>query len=147
MRRLFETLKKYLKKYVSTRAVFIMDVILSVVASLVALLLTCYISGNGIPSFTATLMTLCVSAASSALLIYAFKTYRIIIRHMTIRELARFVMVAFCKAFMMGFVFALLDTPSRVLYVMMMADFFFTFVIWQGKNIIFWIVISSNKSN
>ena len=31
---------------------------------------------------------------------------------------------------MMGFVFALLDTPSRVLYVMMMADFFFTFVMF-----------------
>ena len=146
MRRLFETLKKYLKKYVSTRAVFIMDVILSVVASLVALLLTCYISGNGIPSFTATLMTLCVSAASSALLIYAFKTYRIIIRHMTLRQLFRFATVALCEgviAFAMGVVAAvgIIDV-----IFMALADMFLSFTLFVMARVIMLVAYEAVKS-
>lgn len=146
MRRLFETLKKYLKKYVSTRAVFIMDVILSVVASLVALLLTCYISGNGIPSFTATLMTLCVSAASSALLIYAFKTYRIIIRHMTLRQLFRFAAVAFCEgviAFAMG-ILAGVDIIHVIF--MSIADMFLSFTAFVMARVIMLVAYEAVKS-
>ena len=146
MRRLFETLKKYLKKYVSTRAVFIMDVILSVVASLVALLLTCYISGNGIPSFTAALMTLCVSAASSALLIYAFKTYRIIIRHMTLRQLFRFAAVALCEgviAFAMG-ILAGVDIIHVIF--MSIADMFLSFTAFVMARVIMLVAYEAVKS-
>jgi FlaA1/EpsC-like NDP-sugar epimerase len=45
---------------------------------------------------------------------------------MTIREFGRFIMVSFCKVMSMGFMFALIDRSSDVLYLMMIADFFFT---------------------
>lgn len=63
----------------------------------------------------------------SFIFIWAFRTYRIIIRHMTIKELSRFLLVAVSKVLMMGFVFALLDSTSKVLNLMMISDFFFTF--------------------
>lgn len=127
---LLNNLTKYLNKYISTKLIFLVDMAVSCCASLITLYLVNIITVRDLLALRPAVLWLGSSFFFSFIFIWVFRTYRIIIRHMTIRELARFVMVAFCKAFMMGFVFALLDTPSRVLYVMMMADFFFTFVMF-----------------
>ena len=62
----------------------------------------------------------------SFVFMWALRTYRIIIRHMTVREFGRFVMVAFCKVMMIGFIFGMLFKFSSVLYVIMLTDFFLT---------------------
>lgn len=127
---LLNNLTKYLNKYISTKLIFLVDMAVSFCASLITLYLVNIITVRDLLALRPAVLWLGSSFFFSFIFIWVFRTYRIIIRHMTIRELARFVMVALCKAFMMGFVFALLDTPSRVLYVMMMADFFFTFVMF-----------------
>lgn len=127
---LLNNLTKYLNKYISTKLIFLVDMAVSCCASLITLYLVNIITVRDLLDLRPAVLWLGSSFFFSFIFIWVFRTYRIIIRHMTIRELARFVMVALCKAFMMGFVFALLDTPSRVLYVMMMADFFFTFVMF-----------------
>ena len=127
---LLNNLTKYLYKYISTKLIFLVDMAVSCCASLITLYLVNIITVRDLLDLRPAVLWLGSSFFFSFIFIWVFRTYRIIIRHMTIRELARFVMVALCKAFMMGFVFALLDTPSRVLYVMMMADFFFTFVMF-----------------
>ena len=127
---LLNNLTKYLYKYISTKLIFLVDMAVSCCASLITLYLVNIITVRDLLALRPAVLWLGSSFFFSFIFIWVFRTYRIIIRHMTIRELARFVMVALCKAFMMGFVFALLDTPSRVLYVMMMADFFFTFVMF-----------------
>ena len=127
---LLNNLTKYLYKYISTKLIFLVDMAVSCCASLITLCLVNIITVRDLLALRPAVLWLGSSFFFSFIFIWVFRTYRIIIRHMTIRELARFVMVALCKAFMMGFVFALLDTPSRVLYVMMMADFFFTFVMF-----------------
>lgn len=127
---LLNNLTKYLNKYISTKLIFLVDMAVSCCASLITLYLVNIITVRDLLALRPAVLWLGSSFFFSFIFIWVFRTYRIIIRHMTIRELARFVMVALCKAFMMGFVFALLDTPSRVLYVMMMADFFFTFVMF-----------------
>lgn len=127
---LLNNLTKYLNKYISTKLIFLVDMAVSCCASLITLCLVNIITVRDLLTLRPAVLWLGSSFFFSFIFIWVFRTYRIIIRHMTIRELARFVMVALCKAFMMGFVFALLDTPSRVLYVMMMADFFFTFVMF-----------------
>lgn len=62
----------------------------------------------------------------SYIFIWCIRTYRIIIRHMTFRELGRFAMVAFCKVMAAGFVFGLILTTSSILYVIMFTDIFLT---------------------
>ena len=62
----------------------------------------------------------------SYIFIWCIRTYRIIIRHMTFRELGRFAMVAFCKVMASGFVFGLILTTSSILYVIMFTDIFLT---------------------
>lgn len=127
---LFKNLTKYLNRYLSTKFIFLIDMAMSCCASLITLYLVNIITVRDLLALKPAVLWLGSSFFFSFIFIWVFRTYRIIIRHMTIRELGRFVMVAFCKSMLMGFVFAMLDNPSKVLYVMMMADFFFTFVMF-----------------
>ena len=98
MNRLSEIFNKYLKKYVSTRTVFAMDVIISAAASFLAALLSSLVAQNDVFDFGHSVVWMLIGAVSAALLILIFKTYRIIIRHTTLRQLARFACVAFGQA-------------------------------------------------
>ena len=121
-----KTLNKYLNKYLSTKIVFLMDMIVSLAASLLTLILVNIITVKSLLALRPAGIWLTCSFFFSFIFIWSVRTYRIIIRHMTLRELGRFVMVAFCKVMMTGFVFGMMNRFSNVLYVMMIADFFLT---------------------
>ena len=121
-----QALHKYLNKYLSARIVFLLDMIVSLAASLLTLILVNVITVRSLLALRPAGIWLTCSFFFSFIFIWAVRTYRIIIRHMTLRELGRFVMVAFCKVMMTGFVFGILNKFSNVLYVMMIADFFLT---------------------
>lgn len=124
---IYKNLRKYLNSYISTRLVFILDLIMSFGASLLTLYLVNNITVRNLFELKPLGIWLASSFLFSFIFIWAFRTYRIIIRHMTIKELSRFLLVAVSKVLMMGFVFALLDSTSKVLNLMMISDFFFTF--------------------
>lgn len=123
---LIQDLSKYLKRYFSTKLIFLLDMIMSFGASVITLYLMNIITVRDLLALKPACLWLGGSLFFSFIFILVFRTNRIIIRHTTIREFAKFAMVAFCKSMSMGFVFAVLDTPSRVLYVMMIAECFFT---------------------
>lgn len=124
---IYKNLRKYLNSYISTRLVFVLDLIMSFGASLLTLYLVNNVTVRNLFELKPLGIWLASSFLFSFIFIWAFRTYRIIIRHMTIKELSRFVLVAVSKVLMMGFVFALLDSTSKVLNLMMISDFFFTF--------------------
>lgn len=124
---IYKNLRKYLNSYISTRLVFVLDLIMSFGASLLTLYLVNNITVRNLFELKPLGIWLVSSFLFSFIFIWAFRTYRIIIRHMTIKELSRFLLVAVSKVLMMGFVFALLDSTSKVLNLMMISDFFFTF--------------------
>lgn len=124
---IYKNLRKYLNSYISTRLVFVLDLIMSFGASLLTLYLVNNITVRNLFELKPLGIWLSSSFLFSFIFIWAFRTYRIIIRHMTIKELSRFLLVAVSKVLMMGFVFALLDSTSKVLNLMMISDFFFTF--------------------
>ena len=123
---LIQDLSKYLKRYFSTKLIFLLDMIMSFGASVITLYLMNIITVRDLLALKPACLWLGGSLFFSFVFILVFRTNRIIIRHTTIREFAKFALVAFCKSMSMGFVFAVLDTPSRVLYVMMIAECFFT---------------------
>ena len=123
---LIANLRKYLDRYLSTKIVFLLDMIVSLAASLLTLILVNIITVKSLLALKPAGLWLVSSFCFSFVFIWALRTYRIIIRHMTFRELGRFVMVAFCKVMMVGFVFAAVNGLSYVLYVMMFTDYFFT---------------------
>ena len=119
-------LNKFLNRYLSTRIVFCLDMFVSIVASLLMLFLVNLITVKNLFALKPFGVWMCCASVSSFIFIWAIRTYRIIIRHMTIRELGRFVMVAFCKVMMTGFVFGMVFSFTSVLYLMIIADFFLT---------------------
>jgi len=126
MSTILKTLNKYLNRYLSTKVVFLLDMIVSLAASVLTLFLVNIITVKSLLELRPFLIWMVSSFCFSFIFIWSLRTYRIVIRHMTFRELGRFVMVAFCKMMMVGFVFGMLNRFSSVLYVMMLADFFLT---------------------
>ena len=126
MSTLLKTLNKYLNRYLSTKVVFLLDMLVSLAASALTLFLVNIITVTSLLDLRPFLIWMVSSFCFSFIFIWCLRTYRIVIRHMTFRELGRFVMVAFCKTMMVGFVFGMLNRFSSVLYVMMLADFFLT---------------------
>ena len=119
-------LTKYVHRYISPFTIFLIDMFVSVMSSLVVLLLVNRITVRDLWTLQPLLLWLGSAALFSMIFILVLRTNMIIIRHMTIREFGRFIMVSFCKVMSMGFMFALIDRSSDVLYLMMIADFFFT---------------------
>lgn len=127
MDRLIDWLKKYLKKYVSTRTVFMMDVALSISASFLAALFAEALVGGGALRISHALVWTLLGAVSSALFVYAFKTYRIIIRHTTLRQLANFAAVAVGQTALTLVLYIVIYEYSDTVLLAAVSDFFLTF--------------------
>ena len=105
-----------------------LDLLLSVLASMIMLGLLKFIVSESFFSIRVVGVWTFSSLVFSFLFIWIFHTYRIIIRHTTIKELGLFAAVALSKVIASGVVFGSIFVFTRVLYVMMFADFFITFL-------------------
>lgn len=127
MKTLIKVLNDYASKYMSTRVVFILDMLMSLTASLIAVLLVkLFVSIdmlNTILAFT----WLASSFLVSFFLIWAFRTYRIIIRHMSLKDFAKFGILAFTKTITLGYIYVLIYGVSNELAILVVCDFFLTF--------------------
>ena len=113
-------------KYLSTGIVFLLDMLMSMAASVSTIILVKLISYDDILFLDQSAVWLMSSAAFSFVFILGLKTYRIIIRHSTLRELGQFILVAFYKQLMSGFVFGLLFGFNIDVLILMIVDFFLT---------------------
>ena len=127
MANLMKSLNKYIGKYLSTRIVFALDIFVSLASSLITLVLATIFSEAELLEFRPLVLWMGTSFLSSFFLIWGFRTYRIIIRHTTLREFGRFVLVALCKSLIVGFVYAMTYTRGYLLFMLMLTDFFMTF--------------------
>lgn len=126
--KLNKALVKYVNKYLSTRLVFFLDLCLSFVASLLALVLVdMFIPEVDLIRLKAITIWIGASFVFSFVSIWVLKTYRIIIRHTTLKDLAKFGVVSLLKVLGTAAVFALLMREMPMVYLVMLADFFLTF--------------------
>ena len=146
MSAIVKTFNKYLNRYLSTRVVFLIDMFVSLLASFMTLFLVNLITVKSLLALRPLVIWMGSSFLFSFIFIWALRTYRIIIRHMTFRELGRFIMVALCKVLMCGFVFGIMTRFSSVLYVMMLADFFLTSAAFFLLRVVMLIVYDLVKS-
>ena len=127
---LIQRLSKYINKYLSTKIVFLIDMSLSMIASLVALVLVNLFVQQDLLSFGSTAVWMGSSFIFSFLFIWILKTYRIIIRHTTLKDLFNFVFVAILKVLTAGMIYSVLVSKGPVLTMIMISDFFLTFAIF-----------------
>lgn len=127
MNRIIKVLKGYMTKYLSTRIVFLLDMIMSALASLGTILFFKLFSYVDFLFTYESAVWLACSVFFSFTFIWGLRTYRIIIRHSTIKELGFFILVALCKVLMSGLVYGLIYGYTIAVVMMMIVDFFLTF--------------------
>lgn len=120
----------------STRIVFVFDVLMSVLATFLSVLLVKIIFVNDIFSTNVVLLWLSISAVVSALLIWLSKTYRIIIRHMSLMEFSYFVILSFVKCLILAFIFIVLYGYSIGMLILVVSDFFLSFVAFFTMRVV-----------
>ena len=127
MGKLLKALNRYASKYLNTRVVFLLDMIMSLAASLITLVLVnLFVEKEHLGQMSSFLWGVS-SFIGSFFLIWSLRTYRIIIRHMSLRDFAKFALLAFCKVLFIGFVYGVVMGTSVELVVLMATDFFLTF--------------------
>ena len=128
---IFKSLNNYVSKftstYLSTSVIFIFDMIMSLIASLVMLGVVEVFLYSGTFHWKLVAYWMGLSFLFSFIFIWRLRTYGIIVRHMTITEMALFALVAFSKVAATSVVFGLTFRFAPLLYFMAIADFFFTF--------------------
>lgn len=145
MEKLITLLKGYMTKYLSTRTVFLLDMIMSLIASVGTILLVKLFSHNDILFTNESAIWIISSAVFSFAFIWGLRTYRIIIRHSTIKELGFFILVALFKALANGFVFGLIYGYSLQLLMLTLVDFFLTFSLFFVLRIAMTMVYDALK--
>lgn len=127
MGKLLKRLNDFAGQYLNTRVVFLLDMIMSLAASLLALVFLNMFVEKDLLANISTAYWMGSSFVGSFFLIWFLRTYRIIIRHMSIRELARFALLAFTKDLFIGFVYGIALGFNIYLYTLLICDFFLTF--------------------
>ena len=127
MGKLLKILNQYAGKYLNTRVVFLLDMVMSLAASLLAIVFVNLFVEKDLFDTLSAVYWLGASFVGSFFLIWALRTYRIIIRHMSLREFARFALLAFTKELFIGFVYGLAIGFDIYLYTLLACDFFLTF--------------------
>ena len=138
-------LQSYTNRYLSTKIVFIVDILISVLAS-ICTIVSVHILNHNVMDLSQTALWIIASAVYSALLFYLFKTFTIIIRHSTLRQLVRFVAVAFIKAIFLALTYSLIVGMKNIILVLAIVDFVFTLSLLLFLRLTMIIVYDAFKS-
>ena len=131
---------KLASKFLSVHLVLVMDLVLSLLASALVAGVAYLLIKPDVPSNYPFLITWLISSvAASVLMFLATKTYVIIIRHTTFRDLLRFVAALLGKVVLMGV--AILAFTSRhfitnAIWLMLLADFLISLLFLLGIRLI-----------
>ena len=106
------SLSKYLTRFISSKIIFLLDLMVSMGSSFITIYLVNIITVRNLLAMRPFGIWMGSSFLFSFIFIWALHTNRIIIRHTTIREFGKFILLAFLKVVTMGFVFAYFDTPN-----------------------------------
>lgn len=140
----------HIDRYLSARLILCIDLLMSVGASFVSLLLSDLVFGtfSGKPGFAA--LWLACALLFSLLFFVLLRTYRSVIRHSTLREIARFTEAAIGKEILMGVTLwicpgvPLADTSSLVLLLLDMLLTLFFLVLVRVAMIVGYDAVKNN---
>ena len=142
-------LSRYASRYLDIRLVLAMDVVLSVLSSLLVVAVAKLFASEALPvGGTFISMWLLCSLVSSILAFWLLRTYTIIIRHTTFKDVVRFLLAGTIKFVMMLAVVALtFGQMFPGFWVMLFMDVFVTLVLILGVRLVMIAAYDLYKSN
>ncbi|MBQ5528123.1 MAG: polysaccharide biosynthesis protein, partial [Bacteroidales bacterium] len=133
---LFAKLNELKSKYLSKRLIYATDVFLSVLASVVVLLTVNLLDTSRSFAGRHILLYSILSAGISAVTLLLTRCYRIIIRHLGIKDLVRFATAAIGKVLLVAVAMFAFGRFSYAIGIVLVLDFFLTFFLLIGVRIL-----------
>lgn len=152
---MMKRISRYMNQYLNARLVFLIDFVMSVASSaLVLLLLSFFATLDGFPRLFPVYWA-GTAVVCSALAILVFRTYRIIIRHTNLRNIAKLVTTVLMKAVLMGLVLwmlcgfnvGLLPKLAVLAFIDLLVTLFFLMSVRLVMYVAYEIVKSQVKEN
>ena len=137
---------KYRNYYLSSKFIFLIDLVLSVVSSYIVLLTLRLLVKNAVPIGTVGIYLLASFFATAAMMLLT-STAKIVIRHLTIRDLVPFGIASIGKAVAIGVVLLLTKGIGEWMITAIVVDTLLTFVFFLAVRIVMILVFdySNNK--
>ena len=127
-------LNKFSNNYLNAKVIFMADVCLSAFSSLLVLQLAYFVVRADFINLEFTLTYLISSIIASVLMFYIFKTYRIIIRHLSIRDIRLFALACLGKSLLTAL--AMFHyRGATTLWVSVSIDFLFSMFLLIGTRL------------
>ena len=119
-------LERYITEYLDSKAVFVLDLLLSLVSSAIVLLTLNFFASDNYYHGGFALRWMVASLASSIAGMLLFRSYELIVRHTSLRDLARFLMTIGAKVVLMGIVLAMTGIFNTTILLSLFFDFLLT---------------------
>lgn len=140
-------IEKYLSKYVKTRSVFALNFCISVLASFLVFCLLDYASDSIYHGTGFELVWMLSSAVASVIPMLVFKSYKIVIRHSSLRDLFVIAVETVCKAIIMAVILAVASYLNLSVVFALICDIFLTFALALLSRIAMYLVYDTYKSH
>ena len=135
MSKTIDIIKKYSDRYLNSKIIFTIDVILSAISSALVLLLAFFVVRSDVISREFSITYLISSVLASVLMFYITKTYRIIIRHLSVRDIGVFFVACLGKVLLTALVMVRYRELTT-LWISLTADFLFTTFLLVGTRMV-----------
>jgi len=129
--RIINRISRYISKYMTTRAVFILDMGLSLVSSILIILATFVFNDVRISVTNLGVIWISSSLLASVVSFVIMGSFRVIIRHSTVRDISRFVFASFFKVVILGCIMIVCSELFDIvecnhLFILLVSDFVLT---------------------
>ena len=123
-------------KYLNTKIIYLSDIVLSAIASVFVILAINLLADSKFYAGSYFLSYVGVSIVASAILFWVTRTYRIIIRHLSIKDTIPFALAALGKVLVLGVFVILTFGFSRAVYIEVIGDFLLTLFLLLGVRVV-----------
>ena len=139
-------LSKYITEFLSPKIVLAMDLVLSVAASAIALLPGIFLFEQTHITFPIAITWICSSLVFSIISMLIFRTYKVIVRHTTLRDLANYVITFIVKTALMLGVMSILGWLDTAIFVALIVDVVMSLFLIVCIRLFMVLVFESYKS-
>ncbi len=135
-------LNKYFQQYLSAKVIFAIDLVLSIIASAIVVLTLVFFAKSGAAVYRGvfSLWWMISSVVGTIAGMLLFKSYNVVVRHTTLRDLLNYILALSIKVILMGLVVGFVRIFNASVVVALALDFLLSlFLMICVRLVMFWV--------
>lgn len=140
-------LNKYFQQYLSTKVIFAIDLVLSVLASAVVMLSLAFFAKTGSDYYRGmfSLWWMTGSIVGTVVGMLVFKSYNVVVRHMTLPDIIHYILVLLVKVVVIGIVVGIAKKINSSIGIALVYDFLLSLFFWICVRLLMFFVYDLYK--